>query len=136
MYSETVLAHFQAPRNCGELTDPDAVVDVENPVCGDRLHLELRICHGSIEAARWRADGCVPAIAAASMISELLQGMTVREAALLNRESIERALGGLPPRKAHGAALAATAVRQAVDVYQRRPDAAALHGEERYARET
>ncbi|MBV9278663.1 MAG: iron-sulfur cluster assembly scaffold protein [Chloroflexi bacterium] len=114
MFSETLLDHFQAPRNVGEMRDADAEAEEANPVCGDRLHLWLRIDRGIIEEATWRAEGCAPAIAAASVTSELLRGMSVEQARALDRQSIADALGGLPARKAHAAILAVSAVRKAL----------------------
>jgi nitrogen fixation NifU-like protein len=114
MFSETLLDHFQSPRNVGEMPDANAEAEEENPVCGDRLHLWLRIEDGRIQLASWRAEGCAPAIAAASVASELLQGMTVDEALHLDRDTVSQALGGLPARKAHAALLAVAAVRKAL----------------------
>jgi nitrogen fixation NifU-like protein len=114
VYSEILLDHFQAPRNVGEIPGADAEAEAENPVCGDRLHVWLRVVDGRVAEMRWRADGCAPAIAAASVTSELIVGMPLSEALSLGRERISGALGGLPPRKAHASALAASAVQRAV----------------------
>lgn len=120
MFSETLLEHFQSPRNVGEMPDASAEAEEENPVCGDRLHLWLRIEDGRIQRASWRAEGCAPAIAAASATSELLQGMTVGEARRLDRDAVSHALGGLPARKAHAALLVVSAVRKALQGYDER----------------
>lgn len=120
MYSETLLDHFQAPRNAGQMEDADAEAQDENPVCGDRLHVWLRIKNGVIERASWEAEGCAPAIAAASVTSELLRGMSLDEARSLDRGAISDALGGLPARKAHAALLAASVVHEAIDRYSQR----------------
>jgi nitrogen fixation protein NifU and related proteins len=114
VYSETLLDHFQNPRNVGELEDADASAEEENPVCGDRLRVWLRVEDGRIAEMRWKADGCAPAIAAASAASELVVGMVLAEARSVDRERITQALGGLPPRKAHAAILAAVAVQRAL----------------------
>lgn len=114
MYSETLLDHFQSPRNVGEIEDADARAEAENPVCGDRLRVWLRIQDGVVVEMRWKAEGCAPAIAAASMASEMVAGMPVADARSLGRENIARALGGLPPRKAHAAVLAASAIERAL----------------------
>jgi nitrogen fixation protein NifU and related proteins len=115
VYSQTLLDHFQFPRNVGELERADATAEEENPVCGDRLKVWLRIDGDRIAEMRWRADGCVPAIAAASLTSELVVGMQVDEARTVDRERIAQALGGLPARKAHAAAVVATALRRALE---------------------
>jgi nitrogen fixation NifU-like protein len=114
VFSDTVLDHFQSPRNVGEIPNADAQAEEENPVCGDRLHVWLRVRDGTVLEMRWKADGCAPAIAAASMTSELVAGLPVTEARSLSRDRIAEALGGLPPRKAHAAALAASAIQRAL----------------------
>jgi nitrogen fixation NifU-like protein len=114
MFSEALLDHFQRPRNSGPMDHADAEAEDENPICGDRLHMWLRIEDGVITEATWQAEGCVPAIAAASVTSELLRGMTLDQARSLDREQIAVALGGLPARKAHAAMLAVSVVRKAL----------------------
>ncbi|MEX2237982.1 MAG: iron-sulfur cluster assembly scaffold protein [Dehalococcoidia bacterium] len=106
-YSETTLDHYEAPRNRGSTTQPDAVAFSLNPVCGDTLRLFLSLRDGRIEKASFEAEGCVAAVAAGSITTELVQGLAVEEAASIDREKIETALGGLPPSRAHGPALAA-----------------------------
>lgn len=119
-YSETVLDHFAHPRNTGTLDDANAVGYMTNPVCGDTLLLMLRIQDGRIEAARWQSDGCAASIAAASLLSELVQGRTVEDAAAITRERIVEELGGLPASKLHASVLAADALHHALADYRRR----------------
>ncbi len=114
MYSEAVIDHFNHPRNVGEIEGADTEAEDENPICGDRLHVWLRVAGDRVLEMRWRAEGCAPAIAAASVTSELVAGMPLQEARALDRERITEALGGLPARKAHASALAASALRKAL----------------------
>ena len=113
-YSETVMDHFERPRNNGELPDANAVGYMTNPVCGDALLLMLRIEDGRIAEARWQSDGCAASIAASSLLSELVQGKTVEEAAAITREAVVDALGGLPLSKLHASVLAADALHHAL----------------------
>ncbi|MFZ0333634.1 MAG: iron-sulfur cluster assembly scaffold protein [Candidatus Acidiferrales bacterium] len=110
MYSAAVLDHFKNPRNPGDLPDATAVVDVENPVCGDVLRLAARLDNGKISAVRFKAQGCVTALACASALTELLAGKSVHEARLVTAAQISDALGGLPQATFHGAQLAADAL--------------------------
>jgi nitrogen fixation protein NifU and related proteins len=110
-YSETFKDHIASPRNAGELEDADAVAEQSNPVCGDRLRLSLKVRDGRIEAARFLAYGCAPTLACGSALAEMLEGMTLEEAALLTRQDIIRSVGGLPARKSHAAALAVETLR-------------------------
>ncbi len=105
-YSEIFKDHIAHPRNAGELIDATAIAEEANPVCGDRLRLSLNIHEGRIEAARFLAYGCPPTLACGSALTELIEGMTVEDARALTRDLIVKAVGGLPTRKHHAAALA------------------------------
>jgi len=114
MYSPQVLDHFQHPRNAGEVANPDASVQIENPACGDVLKLTLRIIGGRIQEIRFLAQGCVPTMACASLLTELLQGRTIAEARQLRREELVKAVGGLPKASLHASHLAMDALTAAL----------------------
>jgi nitrogen fixation NifU-like protein len=116
-YSETVLDHFERPRNNGALEQPNATGFMTNPVCGDTLLLMLRIDGGRIERAGWQSDGCAASIAASSLLSEIVTGMSLDEARSVTREFIVEALGGLPASKLHASVLAADALQRALSDY-------------------
>lgn len=110
MYSAQLLDHFQNPRNAGEIVDADATAGVENPVCGDVLHITLKLSAGKILRMRFKAKGCVASIACASALTELVEGKTIDEARKLRKEDIVTAVGGLPPASNHAAQLALDAL--------------------------
>ncbi len=114
-YSETFKDHIAHPRNAGELADANAVAEETNPVCGDRLRLSLRIRDGRIEAARFLAYGCPPTLACGSVLTGMIEGVTVADAMKLTRKEIADALGGLPTRKHHAAALAIETLHAAIE---------------------
>ena len=118
-YSEVLLDHFNHPRNVGELEDATATAEGDNPVCGDRLLVQLRIDDDIITGIRWRADACPPTIAAASCASGLLSGKSVAEARRVDCTALTDALGGIPARKSHAPALVADTIRRALDDYSR-----------------
>jgi nitrogen fixation NifU-like protein len=123
VYSPELLDHFQNPRNAGEIEAPDRTVRQENPVCGDILELSLKLDTNQntsldhrlepinpdarrIADIRFRAKGCVPAMACGSAITELVKGKTIDEARKVRREELVRKVGGLPPTSAHASHLA------------------------------
>src|SRR2546429_9911107 len=114
MYSPQLLDHFQNPRNAGEITDPAASVQLENPACGDILKLTLRVTDGRIAEIRFLAKGCVPAMACGSLLPELVHGRTVTEASRLRREELVQAIGGLPEASSHAGHLAIDALAAAL----------------------
>src|SRR5690349_17739886 len=106
MYTSEVLAQFQNQRYVGELHEADATAQIENPACGDILRLSLKISDDVITNARFRARGCVAAIASGSKLCEMLVGKSVNEARTLGREQLVDALGGLPETSSHAGHLA------------------------------
>jgi len=114
MYSAQVLDHFQNPRGVGELARASAVVELQNPACGDVLKLSLEHDSGRIVKATFRAKGCVPAIACGSRLVELLNGLTIHDAKQITRDQLIAELGGLPQASQHAAALAIDALHSAL----------------------
>jgi nitrogen fixation NifU-like protein len=112
MYSEKVLDHFQNPRNVGEIAQPSAVVEVANPVCGDLLKLWVVAENGKITEAKFKAAGCVPAIACASWLTEWLTGKPLADLPRLTPDQIEAALDGLPEASRHAAVMASDVLRR------------------------
>lgn len=110
MFSEKILAHFREPHNAGELSDASHVAEVTNPVCGDVLRLTVRMDSDLIKSARFKAQGCVPVIAAASVLTDMLVGKTLTNAHEISPERIAAVLDGLPPASFHAAELCCDAV--------------------------
>jgi nitrogen fixation NifU-like protein len=115
MYSSQIADHLANPRNIGELEKPSGVGDVTNEVCLDRIRLSVLLENEILIDARVKASGCPPTIAAASVLTELIIGRSVKDVRSLSREDVARELGHLPPAKAHCAALAIDALRAALD---------------------
>ena len=118
-YSDTFKDHLANPRNAGTLADADAEAEQVNPVCGDRLRLALRVRDGRVEAARFLAYGCPPTLVCGSALAEMVEGMTLEEAARVTREMVAEAVGGLPARKRHAAALAVETLWAALESLNR-----------------
>jgi nitrogen fixation NifU-like protein len=114
-YSATFKDHLSNPRNAGELPEANALAEETNPVCGDRMRLSLIISDGRIITARFLAYGCPPTLVCGSVLIEMIQGKSVAEAMQLTRADLLNALGGLPSRKHHAAALAVETLRTAIE---------------------
>jgi len=111
MLSPQTLDHFQNPRNSGQVASPDSTVQLTNPACGDILKLTLKLSAGPasearIEDIRFLAQGCVPSIACASALTELVRGQTIPAARAFTRDQLIQAVGGLPRASTHAAQLA------------------------------
>jgi nitrogen fixation NifU-like protein len=113
-YSLIFKDHIANPRNAGELSDATAASEETNPVCGDRMRISLRVREARIEAARFLAYGCPPTLVCGSVLTELIVGITVEEAQGITRKELVAAVGGLPSRKQHAAALAIETLKAAL----------------------
>ena len=113
-YSATFKDHLAHPRNVGELPEASVVAEQSNPVCGDRLRLSLIVRDDRIEEVRYLAYGCPPTLVCGSVLTELILGKTTAEAKTLTRNDLLDAIGGLPSRKHHAAALAIETLNAAV----------------------
>ncbi|MGI9540123.1 MAG: Fe-S cluster assembly sulfur transfer protein SufU [Miltoncostaeaceae bacterium] len=80
LYQEIILDHYRNRRNTGQLDDATVAVDQNNPLCGDEIHLELRIEGGRLTEVAHSGDGCSISQSSASMMSEALSGKTEDEA--------------------------------------------------------
>lgn len=118
-YSTQVLDHFARPRNLGRLPDANGRGVVGDLREGDvQIEIAIRVEGERVVAARFRTFGCSAAIAASSMATMLIEGQAVDEAGTLQAAAIATALGGLPADRLYAPAMAADAVRQAVDAYR------------------
>ncbi len=96
-YTDQVMDHFMNPRNVGEIENPSATGEVGNASCGDALKLTLSIDKNDvITDAKFKTFGCASAIASSSVLTEMVKGKTLDEAAKITNEEIAAALGSLP----------------------------------------
>ena len=114
MYSPLLLDHFQNPRNVGELAAPAITVEVSNPACGDILRLSVLVEQGKLQDVRFKTRGCVASIACGSLLTELVKGMSLQQAAQVTADQVAAGLGGLPPASGHAAVLAIDALQAAL----------------------
>jgi nitrogen fixation protein NifU and related proteins len=93
LYRDNILDHYKSPRNHGAIEGADVSAEGMNPLCGDQLTIDLKIDDGRIEQIRFHGKGCSISQAATSMLTELVEGKTVEEAAAISREDVEAELG-------------------------------------------
>ena len=114
-YSATVMDHFMNPRNVGDLPEAHGVGMASNPQDGDIVRFAIRVKDGVIEAARFKTQGCVAAIAGSSALTELVQGKGLGEALAITKDDLATTLGGLLERKQACSLTCLEALRLAVE---------------------
>lgn len=97
-YGPIVLEHFRRPRNRGTLPSPAMSQEGVNPLCGDRVRIELSIEGDVVSAARFSANACAICVAAASMLTEMIQSAPLEDIASLTVDELVGALKADIPR--------------------------------------
>jgi nitrogen fixation protein NifU and related proteins len=86
LFQDVILDHYKRPRNRGPMDEPDAVIHMNNPTCGDEVILRLKLQDNRIQDAKFEGVGCSISQASISMMTQLVKGKTPAEAgALANR---------------------------------------------------
>ena len=119
-YSEKVIDHYSNPKNVGTLDKSKQSVGtglVGAPECGDVMRLQIEVEDNRIIDAKFKTFGCGSAIAASSLATEWLKGMTLDEAVKMDNMSLVEELS-LPPVKIHCSVLAEDAIKSAINDYR------------------
>jgi len=117
-YSDKVIDHYENPRNVGKMDADDKNVGtgmVGAPACGDVMRLQIKVGDdGLIEDAKFKTYGCGSAIASSSLVTEMVKGKSLDEAAAIKNKDIADELA-LPPVKIHCSVLAEDAIAAAIE---------------------
>jgi NifU-like protein len=124
-YPSRINEHFLAPQNVGDIQEADANAEAGSFTCGAILRLSLQIDRAAqtILDAKFKAAGCGYLIASASLMTEIIKGLTTAEAAAASRllqEALREHFGATPVEKAHCAHLCSEALRESVAHYSQR----------------
>ena len=125
IFSPQVIENYLKPHNLKEIPQPDGMAVLTGP-CGDTMYIGLKADQGRIVEIGFLTDGCGPTVSCGSMLTKLVQGRTLKEAAAIEQEDLLRALGGLPESHLHCVKLAVDTMGRALKNCQHRggePDA-------------
>jgi len=133
LYRRVIMDHYKNPRNRGKFEADAVTIDLNNPTCGDRISLQLKVENGVIADAKYTGEGCSISMSSASMMTDAVKGRTLEEAisladrfsSLMQGEDAEfeeyediEALSGVNkfPARIKCATLAWNALRKGIDV--------------------
>jgi nitrogen fixation NifU-like protein len=118
LYSDILLDHFRHPRNYGDLTNPGISYENFNPLCGDRIRIEVRLDDSIVEEAGFKGDGCAISMAAASLLTEMIRGLRIDELSNLSDDRLIAALeSDIKPARIACALLPLDALRAGLKAY-------------------
>jgi nitrogen fixation NifU-like protein len=117
LFSSKVLAEARQPQNTDAMDEPDGY-GLAFGACGDTLEIFLRLNGERIGNATFLTDGCGPAVACGSMLTQMAQGRSLEEAVAIEAVDVIIALDGLPPEHVHCATLAVNTLQAAIADHQ------------------
>ena len=86
LYRQVIMDHYKNPRNRGTLSGDDHLtIDMNNPTCGDRIHLQMRVKDGIVEDAKFEGEGCSISMSSSSMMTQVIKGKSVQDALKISK---------------------------------------------------
>lgn len=93
LYRQVIMDHYKTPRNRGVLEDSSMTVDMNNPTCGDRIRIQLKIEDGVVKDAKFEGEGCSISLASASMMTQAIKGKKLEDALRMSQIFSDMMLG-------------------------------------------
>jgi CTP:molybdopterin cytidylyltransferase MocA/NifU-like protein involved in Fe-S cluster formation len=119
-YSPLLIEHFRRPRNQGPLANPSVSEEGSNPLCGDRVRIEMRVEGGRVHEARFTANACALCVASASVLTELVVDAPLDEVETLTVDDLLRSLQAqVPASRLNCVRLPLTVMHAGVTLYRR-----------------
>jgi nitrogen fixation NifU-like protein len=116
MYREVIMDLYKNPMNFGLMNNPSNEAEKINPICGDKLKVQLKVEDGVVREAMFSGVGCVISIAAASLITEKISGMKISDIMELDETDISKLMGiNIVPIRIKCALLSLEAIKKALN---------------------
>ncbi|MBT2687538.1 SUF system NifU family Fe-S cluster assembly protein [Bacillus sp. ISL-47] len=93
LYRQVIMDHYKNPRNKGVLEDDSLTINMNNPTCGDRIQLTLKLEDGKVTDAKFEGEGCSISMSSASMMTQAIKGKNIEEALKLSKVFSDMMLG-------------------------------------------
>lgn len=85
LYRQVIMDHYKNPRNKGSLEDGNITIDMNNPTCGDRIQIQMKVDDGIVSAVKFDGDGCSISMSSASMMTQAIKGQPIEIALKLSK---------------------------------------------------
>ncbi|GLY09538.1 Fe-S cluster assembly sulfur transfer protein SufU [Pseudobacillus badius] len=85
LYRQVIMDHYKNPRNKGQLEEGSLTIDMNNPTCGDRIHLTMDVEDGKVSEAKFEGEGCSISMASASMMTQAIKGKDIETALKMSK---------------------------------------------------
>lgn len=119
-YGPVLIEHFRRPHNQGTLLAPTISQEGANPLCGDRVRIELLLDGDVVRDARFTANACAICVASASMLTDLVRSAPLEEVETLVVDDLLRSLDArIPQMRMNCVRLPLTIMHAAVNLYRR-----------------
>ena len=93
LYRQVIMDHYKNPRNRGQIEGDSVTIDMNNPTCGDRIHLHMQVEDGVVQDAKFEGEGCSISMSSASMMTQAIKGKSLEQAVKMSRAFSEMMLG-------------------------------------------
>jgi nitrogen fixation protein NifU and related proteins len=80
LYRQVIMDHYKKPRNRGILEDGSHTINMNNPTCGDRIQLTMKVEDGIVRDVKYEGEGCSISMSSASMMTQAIKGKKIEEA--------------------------------------------------------
>ena len=119
LYRDFILDHYRNPRNSGTLEAPDATFEDNNPLCGDKIRMDIKLRDGVVSDIKFRGRGCAISQASASLLTETVKGKSLADVAKIGKEEVLENLGiNISAARLKCALLGLKVLKQALAVYK------------------
>jgi nitrogen fixation protein NifU and related proteins len=88
LYRELILDHYQHPHNHGTIEDADISYEDTNPLCGDKIRVDMKVRDGIVEDVKFTGKGCAISQASASMLTDEIKGKSLEEVKRLDKQAV------------------------------------------------
>ncbi|MGE7603231.1 Fe-S cluster assembly sulfur transfer protein SufU [Peribacillus sp. NPDC097675] len=93
LYRQVIMDHYKKPRNKGMLEDGSLTIDMNNPTCGDRIRLTMKIDDNKVSDVKFDGDGCSISMSSASMMTQAIKGKDIDTALAMSQTFSEMIQG-------------------------------------------